>query len=258
MYTGGRSLTAIRPTPNSGPERLPRRPSPFHGPHAYGGSHTMSASKERSLLRSVLAALLLVALGAVPAGAQTGKLTGLVTDAATGEPLAGVQITVEGTGRSVLTQENGRYFLINVPPGVYTVTAQLLGYAVVRKENVQVTIDVTRTVDFELTSEALAVEGVVVEAERVPLIETRATGASNIITAEKIQAMPVTDIQGVLSLQLGLLEVRQSTDVISYDGQRRGLSPVRIRGGRQGETLTLVDGIPINNFVFGGPAMFLP
>ena len=62
----------------------------------------------------------------------------------------------------------------------------------------------------------------------------------------------------MLALQHGFLEVPQNTDVISYDDQRRGLSPVRIRGGRQGETQTLVDGIPINNFVFGGPAMFLP
>src|SRR5690606_14616440 len=184
------SAAVCRPAHTPAPVRPLRRPSPFHGPHAYGGSHTMSASKTRSLFRCFLASLALVALGVLPAGAQTGKLTGLVTDAATGEPLSGVQITVEGTGRSVLTQENGRYFLINVPPGVYTVTAQLLGYAVVRKENVQVTIDVTRTVDFELTSEALAVEGVVVEAERVPLIETRATGASNIVTAEQIQALP--------------------------------------------------------------------
>jgi outer membrane receptor protein involved in Fe transport len=212
----------------------------------------------RAVFGSGLALLALVALGARPAQAQTGKLTGLVTDAATGEPLAGAQVTVEGTGRSVLTQDNGRYFLINIPPGVYTVSAQLIGYATVRKENVQVSIDVTRTVDFALPSEALAVAAVVVEAERVPLIETRATGASNVITAEQIQALPVNDLQGVLALQHGFLEVPQNTDVISYDEQRRGLSPVRIRGGRQGETLTLVDGIPINNFVFGGPAMFLP
>src|SRR5690606_15344294 len=136
--------------------------------------------------------------------------------------------------------------------------AQLLGYAVVRKENVQVTIDVTRKGDFGLTSEALAVEGEVVGAERVPLSETLATGASSISTAAQIQALAGTGILTLLSLQRGFLEVPQNTDVISYDEQRRGLSPVRIRGGRQGETLTLVDGIPINNFVFGGPAMFLP
>ncbi|MFO7262247.1 MAG: carboxypeptidase-like regulatory domain-containing protein, partial [bacterium] len=124
----------------------------------------------------VTAALLLTAGALNPAAGQSGKLAGIVTDAATGQPLAGVQITVEGTGRTTLTQENGRYFIINIPAGTYTVTAQLLGYATVRRENVQISIDVTRTLDFQLTTEALALEQVVVEAERVPLIQLDATG----------------------------------------------------------------------------------
>ena len=110
--------------------------------------------------RSVLQAVALVLAAAVlrPAAGQTGKLAGIVTDAATGEPLAGVQITVEGTGRSVLTQPNGRYFLINIPAGTYTVVAELLGYATVRRENVQISIDVTRTLDFQMTTQALAID----------------------------------------------------------------------------------------------------
>ena len=53
-------------------------------------------------------------LGSTPAFAQTGKVTGVVTDAQTGEPLVGVQVYLEGTGRGALTSENGRFFIVNI------------------------------------------------------------------------------------------------------------------------------------------------
>lgn len=207
----------------------------------------------------VTAALLLATGAPSPAAGQSGKLAGIVTDAATGQPLSGVQVTVVGTGRTVLTQENGRYFFINIPAGTYSVTAQLLGYATVRRENVQISIDVTRTLDFQLTTEALALQQVVVEAERVPLIQLDATGSAATITGEAIQALPVTDIRGALSLQPGFLDLSlDNEDAVSYVDSRRGFTPVRIRGGRTGETATLVDGIPVANIVFGGPAFDVP
>ncbi|MBI4543897.1 MAG: TonB-dependent receptor [Gemmatimonadetes bacterium] len=193
-----------------------------------------------------------------PTHAQTGKITGLVTDQQTGTPLAGVQVYVEGTGRGALTQENGRYFIINIPPGLYTVTAQLIGFATVRRENVQVAIDVTRAVDFALPSQAVAVQEVVVEAQRVPLIETQATGSGTALVAEQIASLPVTDLAGVLRLQSGFLPVGdENSDIISFNDSHRGISPIRIRGGRYGETLTQIDGIPVNNVLFGGPSFDL-
>jgi hypothetical protein len=58
--------------------------------------------------RNAALSLVLLLLSAVPALAQNGKLTGVVTDQQTGAPLAGVQVFLEGTGRGTLTQENGR------------------------------------------------------------------------------------------------------------------------------------------------------
>ncbi|MBI4540638.1 MAG: TonB-dependent receptor [Gemmatimonadetes bacterium] len=192
-----------------------------------------------------------------PVLAQTGKVTGVVTDQSTGQPLSGVQVFLEGTGRGVLAQENGRYFLINIPPGTYTAVAELVGYASVRKQGVLVSIDVTRTVDFELPLQAVAVREVVVEAERVPLVELSTTGSGTQLSLEDISALPVDDITGALELQSGFLHVPQNTDVIAFAEERRGVTPLRIRGGRGAETLTLVDGVPVNNFVLGGPAVNL-
>jgi outer membrane receptor protein involved in Fe transport len=201
------------------------------------------------------AVLLLAMAGNLSAQLGQGKVTGLVTDQTTGEALVGVQVYLEGMGIGALTSDNGRFFIINVPPGTYTVVAELIGYATVRKENVLVAIDVTRVLDFQMPASAVAVEELVVEVETTPLIEIAATGSSDVTTAAQIDLLPVTNLAEVLALQQGFLVVPQNTDVISYLDTRRGITPVRIRGGRGGETITLVDGIPINNFLLGGPAM---
>jgi outer membrane receptor protein involved in Fe transport len=203
-----------------------------------------------------LAVFVLCAVQVETAGAQTGKLTGIVTDAQSGAPLEGAQLILQGTGISALTGSNGRYFIVNVPPATYTVLVRRIGYTSAEVRNVFVQIDVTRTVDVQLSpAGAVGVEEIVVSAEEVPLVQPGVTGSGSNIRQEEIQALPVTDIQGVLSLQQGFLEVPQNTDIISFtDTRRNPATPVRIRGGRGGETLTLIDGIPINNFVFGGPA----
>jgi len=216
----------------------------------------MRASTMRALKRSVLV-LGLVTLWVVPARAQTGKLTGVVTDAQTGEPLATAQVYIPELERGVLTEENGRYFLVNVPPGTYTVVAELIGYATVRKENVFVSIDATRQVNFQMPLQAVAIEELLVEVERAPLVDTEATGARDLVTATEIEALPVTNLAEVLQLQHGFIDLPDNTDVVAFVDTRRGIEPVHIRGGRLGETVTLVDGIPVTNFVFGGPAFFL-
>lgn len=202
------------------------------------------------------AVALALAVLASPLAAQTGKLTGVVTDAESGATLEGAQIILQGTGISALTGTNGRYFIVNVPPGTYTVVVRRIGYTAAEVRNVLVQIDVTRTIDVELSpAGAVGLEQIVVEVEAVPLLQPGVTGSGDNIRAEQITALPVTNIQGVLSLQQGFIEVPQNTDIISFTESRRNpITPVRIRGGRGGETLTLIDGIPINNFVFGGPA----
>lgn len=189
------------------------------------------------------------------ASAQNGKISGVITDAGTGQPIEGVQVVVQGTGYGALTQPNGRYFIISVPPGTYTVSARRIGYQSAEVSNVAVRIDATREIDFKLgqASAVLSVQRIV--APPTPLVERGVTGSAQAISTEVINALPVTSVSGVLSLQQGFLQVPQNTDIVSFTDTRRNVvSPIRIRGGRGGSTQTLIDGIPINNVVFGDRA----
>ncbi len=62
-------------------------------------------------------------------GATSGTIQGIVTDVATGAPLAGVSVSASGVATSVLTDAAGRYQIPNVPAGTITVTATLAGYS---------------------------------------------------------------------------------------------------------------------------------
>ncbi len=203
-----------------------------------------------------LAAVFVLLVGVSPAYSQVGKITGVVRDAQTGDALAGVQVFLEGTGRGAISAQNGRYFLVNVPVGTYTVVAEFLGYATYRIEGVFLTIDQTRTIDFDLVPQAIAVEEIRVEAERVALIDVRSTGSERTITSAEITALPVNNVEEALQLQQGFLKVPDQTNLLSFSETRRNaLTPIRIRGGRGNETLMLIDGIPVNNFLFGSPAV---
>lgn len=81
--------------------------------------------------RFLLVALVALAFGttAGTVSAQTtGGVTGMVTDRDTGQPLPDALVSIEGTRLGDRTDENGRFFIDDVPMGVHTVTARVAGY----------------------------------------------------------------------------------------------------------------------------------
>ena len=83
------------------------------------------------MCRSATAALLLVlATGAVArAQATTGDLSGVVLDRASERPLVGVTVTLAGSGRTAITDDEGRFRLTGAPAGPQTLTLQAPGAA---------------------------------------------------------------------------------------------------------------------------------
>ena len=189
------------------------------------------------------------------AEAQTGKLTGVVTDEESGKPIEGAAVTIQGTTLGALTNAAGRYFVIQVPPGQYSVQARRIGYQSVIQTDVNIIIDGTRETSFKLKA-SQTLTTVTVRAEQTPLIERGQVGSGTTITQEQIQSLPVTSIAGVLALQAGFQEVPQNTGLISLaEEQRSTTQPIRVRGSRGGSTLSMIDGVPINNPLFGSNAI---
>ncbi|RMF57829.1 MAG: carboxypeptidase-like regulatory domain-containing protein, partial [Calditrichaeota bacterium] len=99
-------------------------------------------------------------------GGTTGKISGIVKDKSTGEPIVGANIYIDGQPFGSASDADGYYFIINIPPGSYTLVAQMVGYQEIRVTNVRVNVDLTTKVNFQLSPETIEGEEVVVVADR--------------------------------------------------------------------------------------------
>ncbi len=200
---------------------------------------------------SILALVLgLLAVGQAFSG-TTGKIEGVVKDKQTGEPLPGVNVIVEGTTLGAATDDNGYYFIINVPPGTYNVTARMIGYTTVTRTGVRVSVDLTTKVNFELEPTVVDLgRAIVVEAER-PLIQPEVTAKRNVYSAEMITNMPVNTVQDIMTLSSGIMQMEGYQNKIpGFD--TRGLDQTHVRGGRSGQIAYMIDGVYVEDAIYAG------
>ncbi|MFO7949126.1 MAG: carboxypeptidase-like regulatory domain-containing protein, partial [Candidatus Fermentibacteraceae bacterium] len=109
------------------------------------------------------AMVLLIAFSAT--AATTGKIAGRVTDQ-DGNPLVGATVMVVGTSFGAMTDANGEYYIINLPPDTYTIRASMVGMGAKEAQGVQVITDQTTRMDFELDPEATGVTVITVTDQR--------------------------------------------------------------------------------------------
>lgn len=188
--------------------------------------------KSRSLNLKFAIFLLLITAVSLWAG-TTGKIAGRVTDAKTGEGIPFANVLIEGTNLGAATNLDGYYTIINIPPGVYTVRASVVGYETKVVTNVRVSIDLTTRVDFELREKTVELgQEVVVTATR-PLVQKDLTASTSIVGSELISELPVTEVRDVLTLQAGI--------IVSAGGD------LHVRGGRKGQLVYQIDGVTITD-----------
>jgi hypothetical protein len=124
--------------------------------------------------------------------AQNAQVTGTLVDQS-GGVLPGVTVTARnqetGLVRTTISEGNGEYRLAALPPGTYTVTAELQGFNVATRTDLVLVIDQNAVVNFTLTPATLE-ETVTVTGE-APLVDTRTAVVSTAVTNAQIQDLPV-------------------------------------------------------------------
>ena len=164
-------------------------------------------------------------------GQTTGKISGSIIDKTTSESLPGTNIYLEQTSYGTASDGDGRFTIINIPPGKYTLKVDMIGYKSVRLENVNVSVNRTLSLAIEMEQTVIKGEVVTVEVSRVAQKKDQ-TGTIKNISGDEINSLPVESVGSVINMQAGVVNGH-------------------FRGGRNTEVTYMVDGVQVDE-PFGG------
>ncbi len=165
----------------------------------------------------------------------TGKISGTITNQESGDPLVGATIQIPGTNFGRISDADGRFVILNIPPGIYTLQVSFIGFETVRIDNVPVTADLTTLFNLPLKTSILEGQEVVVHAME-EVIDKDLAGTRAVVTQEDFNSLPITQMVDALTLQTGVT----NTDNYLY-----------VRGGRSNQVAYLIDGVYVQDPLLG-------
>jgi hypothetical protein len=205
----------------------------------------------RRALRQYAPALLLglgmLAVPCVSVAQVLGTVAGTAKDAS-GGVLPGVTVEVASPAliekiRTAVTDGAGQYRIINLPPGVYSVTFSLTGFSTVKREGVEVRPNFTSNIDGELRIGAVQ-ETITVTGES-PIVDIQSSAQTRTMTDQAFKELP----SGGSWIQMAALvpAIRAgNTDVGGVLGDQTG-AQVEAHGSRPGDGVSMIDGLRIGN-----------
>ncbi|MFH1701283.1 MAG: TonB-dependent receptor [Candidatus Zixiibacteriota bacterium] len=175
----------------------------------------------------------------------TGAITGTVVDSQTKEPLPGVSVSIAGTTMGAKSDLEGRFIVLNVPVGSYTLVFSSVGYSRVEVSDVRVSADLATFQNREMNQETAETGRVItVTAERPMVIKDRTTTVS-IVGREELLAMPTRGFDQIVGLQNSVVRMNSNVDTRQRGAREAssGTAPeINLRGGRRSEVAYYVDG----------------
>jgi outer membrane receptor protein involved in Fe transport len=193
----------------------------------------------RTCVRTLAVVLVVSLASAATVFAQNAQISGSLKDE-TGAVLPGVTITAKniatGLTRTIVSQQNGEYRIPALPPGTYTLTTELQGFAAETRPDIVLIIDQDAVINFTLKPARVA-EAVTVTGES-PIVDTTKSDVSTSVSTQQIQDLPVASRRWI---DLAMLTPGTSQDNIRgffYRGN------VNVGGGaREYSNGFIVDGV---------------
>lgn len=210
----------------------------------------------KNFLRQVAFLLLLPALSF----AQSGKLSGKVTEKDTKEPVpfAAVQVFQGGALKGGAQADiDGNFTVSPLQPGLYDVRVSFTGFITREIQGVKINFESTTRITVELSGSTVVTKEVEVTTYKVPLITQDEATQKTIITAEKIAKMPSRSISAIATTAANVVSSDVGGD-LNIRGNRSGDNAVFVNGVRQfGSTLPPPEAIEELAIVTGGiPAQY--
>jgi iron complex outermembrane receptor protein len=169
------------------------------------------------------------------AQAQTGSISGTITDAKTNEALTGVNVIVKGTTRGSTTNALGNYLIKKIPIGTFDITFSLIGYISDTLHHVTIRPDSAQTFHIQLIQNPIKAEQVVVTASRREQSLREVPVSVSTISSNKIADHVSVRLDDELRYVPGVNMMSDQVNIRGSSGYSRGV------GSR---VLILIDGLP--------------
>lgn len=201
--------------------------------------------------------ILLIVFTQVVFAGNTGKIAGRVTEKSTGDPLIGVNVLIKGTSLGTATDEDGFYYILQVPPGTYDLEFSYIGYHTLTVKRTRVKVDLTDRIDVKLESQAVEGPTIEVVADQL-LVQKDITSTRRTASRQDMEDTPgFESTSDIFLLQAGaFVDVGAQTIRFGEGSQLQvrdeSLKDIHVRGGRGGEILYMVDGVPVTHPIYGG------
>ncbi|HEX6589309.1 MAG TPA: TonB-dependent receptor [Longimicrobiales bacterium] len=166
-------------------------------------------------------------------GTASGRVLGIVTDSATGLPIAGAGVSIVGRPQiHTVTDADGRFILATIPLGTRDLLVEMVGYASTTLRGITIRSGTPLDLAIALTATPVEVDGIVVQGERVRVVEPEVVASHEIYLGRELRDLPVDAIEEAIELA-------------------PGVSDGHFRGGRVGQETYVVDGLAIRNQLEG-------
>jgi TonB-linked SusC/RagA family outer membrane protein len=212
----------------------------------YGLSIASPVPRRTGLALALLLPLLSPLSNSVHAQQSTGVVRGTITEAGTGRPLSGAQVSIKGTQRGNIADASGAYQITAVTPGAAVVRVDLIGFRSA-EQAVTVVAGQTATVNVQLNQSAIGLDAIVVTGTSGRGQAKRTLGNSvSTVNADKItETAPIQNVQQLIQGRTPGVTMMNSTGVIG------GGSRTRIRGSGSlnagNEPVVFVDGVRVQS-----------
>ena len=170
-----------------------------------------------------------------------GKIQGTVVDYNSKDPIPYANVIVLNTELGTATDEDGAFFILNVPSNIYTVEISCVGYQTQQITDVIVETNQTARLKVLLKQAPVEMEPITVVSE-TPYVQKDWTSATYIIRESEIATLPIDYTTSLITFQ---------PSVVNVD------TALHVRGGRASEVNYMIDNVSIIDPLTGEPAIFL-
>jgi hypothetical protein len=191
--------------------------------------------RTRRLLAVLLGTVLVGASAAAQTQITTGVIQGAVTDP-TGAILPGVTVEAQNVdtnlSREVVTDGSGRFLFLQIPPGRYTVTFSLTGFATLKQEGLEVTVG--QAVTLNATMKVSGVAETLTVSATSSTVEITRTAVASTLNQTTVETTPILGrkFEDLLTLTPGVSTVQgPDGDEITFAGQRGIFNNISLDGG---------------------------